>query len=87
MDYDLISYQFSRQKIERGDFKHFLTLYRPDQLPDGRRLRELMNTFVFCIEGWDGRPKGNPHDSRNPTVLFRVPFCLAVLALFLQPGN
>jgi hypothetical protein len=40
MDYDLISYQFSREKVERGDFKHFLSLYAPEKLPDGRRLRE-----------------------------------------------
>jgi hypothetical protein len=39
--------------VERGDFSHFLSLYAPDKLPDGRRLREMMNTFVFCVEGWD----------------------------------
>lgn len=53
MEHDLISYQFSRQKVERGDFSHFLSLYGLDKLPEGRRLRDLMNRFVFCIEGWD----------------------------------
>ena len=57
MDYDLISYQFSRSKVERGDFKHLLSLYRPDTLPEGRRLRELMNRFMFTIEGWDDDPR------------------------------
>jgi hypothetical protein len=38
---------------ERGDFSHFLSLYAPDKLPTGRRLRQMMNCFVFCIEGWD----------------------------------
>jgi len=57
MDYDLISYQFSRSKVERGDFSHFLSLYAPDKLPGGRKLRELMNRFVFCIEGWDDDPR------------------------------
>ena len=53
MGSDAIIYQFSRSKIERGDFSHFLGLYAPDKLPEGRRLREMMNCFVFCIDGWD----------------------------------
>jgi hypothetical protein len=50
---DLIFYQFSRSKVESGEFSHFLGLYGPDKLPDGRPLRDMMNRFVFCIEGWD----------------------------------
>ena len=50
---DLIFYEFSRAKIERGDFTNFLSLYAPEKLPAGRRLRQMMNNFVFCIEGWD----------------------------------
>jgi hypothetical protein len=47
----VIFYQFSRSKVERGEFGHFLNLYGPDKLPTGRRLREMMNCFVFVIEG------------------------------------
>lgn len=50
---DLIVYTFSRSKVERGDFSHFLSLYSPDKLPSGRRLREMMNTMLFAIEGYD----------------------------------
>ncbi len=50
---DLIFYQFSRSKVEHGDFSHFLSLYAPDKLPTGRPLREMMNGLVFGIEGWD----------------------------------
>ncbi len=50
---DFILYQFTRTKVEQLDFSHFLGLYAPDKLPTGRRLREMMNCFVFCIEGWD----------------------------------
>jgi hypothetical protein len=25
----------------------------PDKLPEGRPLRDLMDRFVFCVEGWD----------------------------------
>jgi hypothetical protein len=52
-----IIYQFSRSKIERGDFSHFLGLYAPDKLPEGRRLREMMNCFMFCVQGWDDDPR------------------------------
>ena len=54
---DLILYQFSRSKVESGDFSHFLELYAPDKLPEGRRLRDMMNCFVFCVEGWDDDPR------------------------------
>lgn len=57
MERDLIFYQFSRSKVERGDFSHFLNLYAPDKLPEGRRLRDMMNGFVFGIEGWDNDPR------------------------------
>jgi hypothetical protein len=53
MDGDLIVYQFSRSKVERGDFSHFLGLYSVDKLPAGRRLRIMMNNLVFHVEGWD----------------------------------
>ena len=57
MEGDLIFYQFSRSKVERGDFGHFLSLYGPDKLPTGRRLLEMMNRSVFCIEGYDSDPR------------------------------
>ena len=53
----LVYYQFSRSKVESGDWSHFLGLYAPDKLPTGLRLREMMNSFVFCIEGWDDDPR------------------------------
>jgi hypothetical protein len=56
-DSDLIFYQFSRSKAERGDFSHFLRLHAPDKLPTGRRLREMMDRFVFCIDGYDDDPR------------------------------
>jgi hypothetical protein len=58
MGSDLIVYTFSRSKVERGDFSHFLGRYAPDKLPTGRRLRDQMNAMMFCIEGYD-------HDERE----------------------
>jgi len=57
MERDLIFYQFSRSKVEQSDFSHFLSLYAPDKLPEGRALKEMMNCFVFCVEGWDDDPR------------------------------
>jgi len=57
MGSDLIFYQFSRSKVERVDFSHFLGLYAPDKLPSGRRLRELMGSMVMCIDGYDSDPR------------------------------
>jgi len=54
---DIIFYQFSRSKLERGDFSHFLGLYAPDKLPTGRRLRAMMGSLVFCVEGYDDDPR------------------------------
>jgi hypothetical protein len=54
---DIIFYQFSRSRVERCDFSHFLGLYAPDRLPTGTHLREMMNRFVFCVEGWDDDPR------------------------------
>ena len=53
----MIVYQFSRSKVERGDFSHFLGLYSLDKLPTGRRLRQMMNTLMFCIDGYDNDPR------------------------------
>lgn len=55
---DLIFYQFSRPKVERCDFEHFLNFYGPDKLPTGTQLRGMMNIMAFGIEGYD-------HDSRE----------------------
>ena len=57
MGYDLICYTFSHSKVEQCDFGHFLGLYAPDKLPTGRRLREMMGTLMFVIEGYDDDPR------------------------------
>ena len=57
MEPDLIYYQFSRAKVEQCDFSHFLSLYAPDKLPEGRALLEMMNTMMFGIEGYDDDPR------------------------------
>ncbi len=37
---ELIFYQFSRSKVERTDFSHFLNLYAPDKLPPPTNSRQ-----------------------------------------------
>lgn len=53
MGHNLVVYQFSRSNIERGDFSHFLSVYAPDKLPSGRRLRDMMNALIFQIDGYN----------------------------------
>lgn len=53
MGSDLIFYQFSRSKVERLDMSHFMDKFALEKLPAGRRLRDMMNAMVFCIEGYD----------------------------------
>lgn len=57
MGSNLVVYQFSRSKVDRGDFSHFLGLYGPEKLPTGRRLREMMNTVTFTVDGFDNDPR------------------------------
>ena len=57
MGNDLIFCVFSRPKVERGDFSHFLSLYAPDKLLTGTRLRAMMGSFVFGVDGYDGDPR------------------------------
>src|SRR5207247_9036583 len=53
MKSDLIVYQLSRVKVEKGDFNHFLDLYDPHKLPTGQPLKATMGRMLFCIEGYD----------------------------------
>lgn len=57
MHTDLIVYQFSREKVERGDFSHFLALYAPSRLPQGPALKRLLGRLTFCIDGYDVDPR------------------------------
>jgi hypothetical protein len=54
---EFICYQFSRQEVERADFKHFLSLYGLEKLPANRQLQDLMNRFIFSLSGWDEDPR------------------------------
>ena len=54
---DVVFYKFSREKVERGEFSHFLGLYGPARLPAGKRLRKLMNSLIFLVEGFDDDPR------------------------------
>ena len=54
---DLILFNFRRANVEQCDFAHFLSLYGPDKLPTGTRLRGMMNGMIFGIEGYDDDPR------------------------------
>jgi hypothetical protein len=52
-DRQLILYQFSREKVERGDFSAFLSQFGADRLPSGPPLAGMMGTMAFAVEGYD----------------------------------
>jgi hypothetical protein len=49
----LIVYQFSRDKVERGDFSAFLATFGTDRLPTGPALAGLQGGLIFAVEGYD----------------------------------
>jgi len=46
-------YQFSRDKLERGDFSAFLARFGEDRLPSGAALARMMGGFVFAVDGYN----------------------------------
>jgi hypothetical protein len=50
---DIVVYQFSRSRVEVGDFSHFLSVYAFENLPTGRRLRDMINSMAMFVEGYD----------------------------------
>ena len=50
-------YQFSRDKLERGDFSAFLARFGEDRLPSGAALARMMGGFVFAMDGYDDDPR------------------------------
>lgn len=52
-----VIYEFIRSKVERGDLNHFLGIYSLNRLPTGRRLRQMMNSMVFVVDGWNNDPR------------------------------
>lgn len=57
MNRDVIIYQFSRYKVKQGDFTHFLEQFGADKLPSGLPLKQMMNSMVFVIEGYENDPR------------------------------
>ena len=57
MNDDIIIYQFSRSEVEQGNFTHFLEQFRAEKLPSGTPLRQMMDSMVFVIEGYDNDPR------------------------------
>jgi hypothetical protein len=54
---DLICYQFSRDRVEAGDAKDFLSRFGKFRVPVGKQLQGMMNSLVLMIEGYDDDPR------------------------------
>ncbi len=53
----VIVYQFSRDKVECGDFTAFLAQFGEDRLPSGPDLAGRLGGFAFVVEGYDHDPR------------------------------
>lgn len=54
---DLICYQFSRDRVEAGDAKDFLSRFSKHRVPVGKQLGAMMNSLALMIEGYDTDPR------------------------------
>lgn len=54
---DVVFYQFSRDRVECGDFSHFLSTFGVDRLPDGRALAAMMNRLILAVDGYNDDPR------------------------------
>ena len=54
---DLICYQFSRDLVEAGDAKDFLSRFGKFRVPVGKQLQGMINSLALMIEGYDDDPR------------------------------
>ena len=54
---DLICYQFSRDRVEAGDAKDFLSRFGKHRVPVGKQLQGMMNSLALMIDGYDTDPR------------------------------
>ena len=54
---DLILYQFSRDRVEAGDAKNFMSRFGDSSLPKGKKLEAMMNSVALMIDGYNHDPR------------------------------
>jgi hypothetical protein len=54
---DLILYQFSRDRVEAGDAKDFMSRFCDSSLPTGKKLEGMMNSVALMIDGYNHDPR------------------------------
>ena len=54
---DLILYQFSRDRVEAGYAKDFLSRFGDSALPTGKKLEAMMNSLAQMIDGYNHDPR------------------------------
>jgi hypothetical protein len=54
---DLILYQFSRDRVQAGDAKDFLSRFAKSSLPKGKKLEGMMNSVALMIDGYNHDPR------------------------------
>ena len=54
---DLILYQLSRDRVEAGDAKDFMSRFGDSSLPTGKKLEGMMNSVALMIDGYNHDPR------------------------------
>ena len=54
---DLILYKFSRDRVEAGYAKDFLSRFGDSALPTGKKLEAMMNSLAQMIDGYNHDPR------------------------------
>lgn len=64
---DLICYQFSRDRVEAGDAKDFLSRFGKFRVPVGKQLSELA-LFEVLLQLWKYPPRGLHFNNLSPSL-------------------
>lgn len=57
MPRETVIYPFSRDRMEDGDAKDFLSRFGKFRVPVGKQLHAMMNSLALMIEGYDDDPR------------------------------
>ena len=70
----LILYQFSRDRVKRGDFTAFLSRFGLERLPSGVELDRQMGGLALMVEGYDADPREISDRTKPVMEFFGLPF-------------
>jgi hypothetical protein len=55
MNPDLVIFSFSNESVRNLNFAPFLSVYGPQKLPSGARLKQMQGRLLIAVEGYDDK--------------------------------